>query len=121
ARLTQAIDFGLAAQAPLGQFFAALPAALAAQGVPPAAIPGIIAATRAAYTNAGFVPGGRDGVTEITGDDWAVGFTVGGLLESRKPGEGSGYFQEGRIGISYRSKMDHTLEGDAEFRRVPLI
>jgi len=122
ARLTQAIDFGLAAQAPLGQFFAALPAALAAQGVPPAAIPGVIAATRAAYTNAGFFPGGRDGVTEITGDDWDYGFTVGALFEYRKKGEGEdSFFQDGRIGVSYRSKIDHTLEGDAEFRRVPLI
>jgi long-chain fatty acid transport protein len=121
ARLTQAIDFGLAAQAPLAQFYTALPAILAARGVPPAAIPGIIAATRAAYTNAGFVPGGRDGVTEITGDDWAVGFTVGALFEYRKPSEDSGCLQEGRIGVSYRSKMDHTLEGDAAFRRVPLI
>ena len=122
ARLTQAIDFGLAAQAPLGQFYAALPAILAAAGVPPAAIPGTIAATRAAYTAAGFVPGGRDGVAEITGDDWDYGFTVGALLEYRKPGEGeSDFLQEGRIGVSYRSKIDHTLEGDAEFRRVPLI
>jgi long-chain fatty acid transport protein len=121
ARLSQAIDFGLAAQAPLGQFYAALPAILAARGVPAAAIPGTIAATRAAYTAAGFVPGGRDGVTEITGDDWAVGFTVGALFEYRKPGEDNGFLQEGRIGVSYRSKMDHTLEGDADFRRVPLI
>jgi long-chain fatty acid transport protein len=122
ARLTQAIDFGLAAQAPLGQFVAALPAVLAAQGVPAAQIPGVIAATRAAYTNAGFVPGGRDGVTEITGDDWDYGFTVGAMLEYRKKGEGEDEFlQDGRIGVSYRSKIDHTLEGDAEFRRVPLI
>ena len=122
ARLTQAIDFGLAAQSPLGQFFAALPAALAAQGVPAAQIPGIIAATRTAYANAGFVPGGRDGVTEITGDDWDYGFTIGAMLEYRKKGEGEDDFlQDGRIGVSYRSKIDHTLEGDAEFRRVPLI
>jgi long-chain fatty acid transport protein len=122
ARLTQAIDFGLAAQTPLGQFFTALPAVLAAQGVPPAQIPGIISATRNAYTAAGFVPGGRDGVTEITGDDWSIGFTLGALFEYRKAGEGEdGCFQDGRIGVSYRSKMDHTLEGDAEFRRVPLI
>jgi long-chain fatty acid transport protein len=121
ARLTQAIDFGLAAQAPLAQFYAALPAVLAARGIPPAAIPGVIAATRAAYTAAGFVPGGLDGVTEITGNDWSVGFTVGGLFEYRKPGEDNGFLQEGRIGVSYRSKIDHTLEGDAAFRRVPLI
>jgi long-chain fatty acid transport protein len=122
ARLTQAIDFGLAAQQPLAQFYAALPAILAARGVPPAAIPGTIAATVAAYQGAGFVPGGRDGVTEITGDDWDYGFTVGALLEYRKKGEGEdGFLQDGRIGVSYRSKIDHTLEGDAEFRRVPLI
>ncbi len=122
ARLTQAIDFGLAAQAPLGQFYGALPAILAARGIPAAAIPGVIAATRAAYTAAGFVPGGLDGVTEITGDDWALGFTVGGLFEYRKMGEGEDSFlQDGRIGLSYRSKIDHTLEGNAEFRRVPLI
>ena len=122
ARLTQAIDFGLAAQAPLGQFFTALPAVLAAQGIPPAQIPGIITATRNAYTAAGFFPGGREGVTEITGDDISLGFTVGGLFEYRKAGEGEdGCFQDGRIGVSYRSKIDHELDGDAEFRRVPLI
>jgi long-chain fatty acid transport protein len=121
ARLTQAIDFGLAAQSPLAQFYAALPAILAARGVPPAAIPGTIAATRQAYTNAGFVPGGLDGVTEITGDDWSVGFTLGALLEYRKGGDESSFLQDGRIGFSYRSAISHTLEGDAAFRRVPLI
>ncbi|HEY2140184.1 MAG TPA: outer membrane protein transport protein, partial [Chthoniobacterales bacterium] len=121
ARLTQAIDFGLAAQAPLGQFYAALPAILAARGVPPAAIPGVIAATQQAYANAGFVPGGRDGVSEISGDDWSVGFTVGALFEYLKPGDDNGCLQDGRIGFSYRSAIDHTLEGNAEFRRVPLI
>jgi long-chain fatty acid transport protein len=122
ARLTQAIDFGLAAQAPLAQFYAALPAILAAKGVPPVAIAPTIAATRAAYTAAGFVPGGLDGVTEITGDDWSLGFTVGGLFEYRKTGEGEdSFFQDGRFGVSYRSKIDHELEGDAEFRQVPLI
>ena len=122
ARLTQAIDFGLAAQAPIGQFLPALAKLLAAAGVSPAAIPGIIAATRNAYTNAGFVPGGRDGVTEISGDDWSLGFNVGALFEYRKMGEGEDSFlQDGRIGVSYRSKIDHTIEGDAEFRRVPFF
>jgi long-chain fatty acid transport protein len=122
ARLTQAIDFGLAAQAPLGQFYAALPAILAARGIPPIAIPGIITATRNAYTAAGFFPGGRDGVVEIDGDDWSLGFTLGAMFEYRKAGEGEGGFlQDGRIGVSYRSKIDHTIEGDAAFRRVPLI
>ncbi|MDQ6860800.1 MAG: outer membrane protein transport protein [Verrucomicrobiota bacterium] len=122
ARLTQAIDFGLIAQQPLAQFYNALPAILAARRVPPAAIPGTIAATRQAYANAGFVPGGADGVSEITGDDWSYGFTVGALFEYLKSDRNSSSFlQDGRVGLSYRSAIDHTLEGDAKFRAVPLI
>jgi long-chain fatty acid transport protein len=122
ARLTQAIDFGLAAQAPLGQFYTGVAQLLAAVGVPPAAIPGRIAALRDSFTAAGWVPGGHDGVTEITGDDWSLGFNVGALFEYRKLGEGEETFlQDGRVGVSYRSKIDHELKGDAEFRRVPLV
>ena len=107
ARLTQAIDFGLAAQPLLGQFYAGVPAMFRP-------------ATQLAYANAGFVPGGRDGVSEITGDDWSVGFTLGAIVEYWKGNEDS-CFQDGRFGVSYRSGMDHTLEGNADFRRVPLI
>lgn len=121
ARLSQAIDFGLAAQQPLAQFYAALPAILAARGVPAAAIPGTIAATRQAYANAGFVPGGADGVSEITGDDWSIGFTAGALFEYLKDRNDGSFLQDGRVGFSYRSAIDHTLEGDADFRRVPTI
>ena len=121
ARLTQAIDFGLVAQQPLAQFFAALPAILAGQNVPPIAIPGIIAATRQAYAAAGFVPGGSDGVTELTGDDWTVGFTLGAIFEYAKARDNDGFFNEGRVGFSYRSAIDHTLDGHADFRRVPLL
>lgn len=120
-RLTQAIDFGLAAQQPLGQFFAALPVVLANHGVPPAQIPGVIAATRQAYAAAGFLPGGNDGVTELTGDDWTVGFTLGALFEYRKDDDGYSFFQDGRVGFSYRSGIDHSLNGQADFRHVPLI
>ena len=120
-RLTQAIDFGLAAQPPLGQFFTALPAILATRGVPPAQIPGVIAATQQAYAAAGFFPGGNDGVTELTGDDWTVGFTIGALFEYRKSDDRNSFFQDGRVGFSYRSEMDHSLGGHADFRRVPLI
>jgi long-chain fatty acid transport protein len=120
ARLTQAIDFGLIAQPALGQFFAGLPAALAAQGVPPPLIGPTIAATQQAYANAGFVPGGRDGVSEVEGDDWSVGFNLGALFEYRKGSENS-LLQEGRIGMNYRSRIDHTIEGTGEFRGVPAI
>ena len=59
ARLTEAIDFGLAGAQALGQFEQALPALLAARGVPAPAIPAVVNATRQAYNNAGFVPGGE--------------------------------------------------------------
>ncbi len=120
ARLTQAIDFGLAAQPLLGIFYSGLPAALAAQGVPPALIPPTVAATQQAYADAGFVPGRRDGVSEVTGDDWEVGYTLGGLLEYRKPND-EALLQEGRFGVSYRSAIDHVLNGKGEFRGVPAI
>lgn len=78
ARLTQAIDFGLAFRQ----------------------------------------PGGIDGVSEVSGDDWSVGYTLGALFEYMKGSE-NGFLQEGRFGVSYRSAIDHTIEGKAEFRGVP--
>ena len=120
ARLTQAIDFGLIAQPALGQFFAGLPAALAAQGVPPALIGPTIAATQQAYADAGFVLGGLDGVSEVEGDDWSVGYNLGALFEYRK-GSNDSFFREGRFGVNYRSKIDHTIEVSGEFRGVPTI
>jgi len=107
APLTQAIDFGLAAQPSLAQFFAALP-------------PFLVGPTELAYVNAGFFPGGLDGVSEVHGDDWSIGFTLGALLEYRK-GDEQSFFQEGRFGVSFRSAIDHTIEGPAEFREIPLI
>ncbi len=107
ARLTQAIDFGLIAQPLLGQFYAQVPAAARA-------------ATQAAYLNAGFAPGRRDGVSEVTGNDWSVGFTLGALLEYWK-GEEEACLQDGRFGVSFRSGIDHVLEGDGDFRGVPII
>jgi long-chain fatty acid transport protein len=84
ARLTQAIDFGLAGAQAVGQFTQALPTLLAEQGVSAAAISGIVASTRRAYSDAGFVPGGRDGISEVAGNDWTVGFTLGAILEYLK-------------------------------------
>jgi long-chain fatty acid transport protein len=120
ARLTQAIDFGLAGAGVLGQFEQALPALLAARGVPAPAIPGLVNATRQAFNNAGFVPGGRDGVSEVTGDDWKVGFTLGAIFEYWK-GDEQGFFQDGRFGVSYRSGITHDIRGTASFRNVPSI
>ena len=120
ARLTEAIDFGLAGAQALGQFEQALPALLAARGVPAPAIPAEVNATRQAYNNAGFVPGGRDGVSEITGNDWEVGFTLGAIFEYWK-GDEREFFQDGRVGVSYRSGITHNIRGTASFRDVPSL
>ena len=44
-----------------------------------------------------------DAITEVTGDDWDYGFTLGVLAE---PLAGT------RLGLGYRSQINHTLEGD---------
>jgi len=54
----------------------------------------------------GLLPQQADGSGKIVGDDWGVGATVGVQF---KYGEGS------RVGLSYRSQIDTTLRGDAEF------
>lgn len=54
----------------------------------------------------GSVPGAQDGRAELEGDDWGAGFTAGLLLE---PVQGT------RLGVAYRSKIDHQLDGDANF------
>jgi long-chain fatty acid transport protein len=120
ARLSEAVDFGEIGAETLAPFYAALPARLAASGVPLAAIPGVVAATERAYSAAGFVPQGRDGVAEVQGDDWSVGFTVGFIFEYLKDNELQ-FFQDGRFGFSYRSAIDHTLQGTGEFRGVPSL
>lgn len=51
-------------------------------------------------------PQGADGHARLTGDDWGYGYTLGALFEPIK---------STRIGLSFRSKVDHTLEGDADF------
>jgi long-chain fatty acid transport protein len=117
-RLSEAIDFGEIGAQTLAPFFAALPAQLAASGVPRAAIPDTVAATERAYSAAGFVPQGRDGIAEVHADDWSVGFTVGFIFEYIKGNELS-FLDDGRFGFSYRSGIDHTLHGAAQFRNVP--
>ncbi|MDQ2868231.1 MAG: outer membrane protein transport protein [Verrucomicrobiota bacterium] len=63
-------------------------------------------------------PGALDGFSEVKGDDWSVGYTLGALLEYMKGSENS-FLQEGRFGVSYRAGIDHTLEGHADFHSVP--
>ncbi len=54
----------------------------------------------------GSVPGGQDGFARLNGDDWAYGWNVGAMVEPRA---GT------RLGVAYRSKLEHTLRGDVDF------
>ena len=60
----------------------------------------------AASSVPGAVPTEQDGEALVEGDDWAVGYNFG-VLWSPKP--------ETRIGVAYRSKIDHDLRGRARF------
>jgi long-chain fatty acid transport protein len=121
ARLSRAVDFGsIGANILSSQFFPALPAAFAGSGVPAPLVPGFVAATEQAYAKAGFVPQGRDGVVEVHGDSWDLGFTVGAIFEYLK-GDEIPCLQEGRIGFSYRSGIEHDIRGSAQFSGVPVI
>lgn len=51
-----------------------------------------------------------DGVARVTGDDWALGYNLG-ILYAPTP--------ETRFGLSYRSKVHHTLTGSASFSNTP--
>ena len=54
----------------------------------------------------GSVPGGQDGFARLNGDDWAYGWNAGAIVQ---PLAGT------RLGVAYRSEIDHTLRGDVDF------
>lgn len=64
----------------------------------------------AAAGTPGTAPQMLDGRGKLEGDDWAYGFNAGLLCTPR---DGS------RIGLSYRSKIEHTIDGDATFSVPP--
>lgn len=47
-----------------------------------------------------------DGSVAVTGDDWGYGFNLGVLFESS---------ENTRFGLTYRSKVEHTIDGGAGF------
>jgi long-chain fatty acid transport protein len=59
-----------------------------------------------ASQGAGTAPGSLDGKATLEGDDWAYGFNLG-VLYACENGR--------RLGLAYRSAIDHELEGDASF------
>lgn len=69
---------------------------VAAGQLPASAVPGLIAA------NAGL-----EGHTSVRGDDSSWGFNAGLLYE---------FSDDTRVGLSYRSTVDYTLEGSVRFR-----
>lgn len=56
-------------------------------------------------------PQSRDGQLKLEGNDWSWGYNLGLLAE---PVKGT------RVGLAYRSKVSHHLQGDAAFSNVPL-
>lgn len=61
-----------------------------------------------AINNAG-IGGAGEGYTELNGDDWAVGYTMGATIQP---------FSNTRLGIAYKSRIEHTLEGDVRFSGI---
>lgn len=70
--------------------------AIGALGLPPGAL--------------GLIPQMSDGYVELEGDSWGVGFNIGVLYEIS---------EKTRFGAAYRSRIEHTLDGDADFTNVP--
>lgn len=64
----------------------------------------------AGCTTAGLTPQNADGFARIEGDDWSWGFNAGLLLQLD---------ENTRFGLAYRSHIEHTLEGTADFSNVP--
>ncbi len=56
--------------------------------------------------------GTPEGTAEIEGDDWALGFNLGLLWQAT---------DQTRVGVSYRSGVDHGLDGDIEYSATPMI
>ncbi len=58
---------------------------------------------------AGSGNGAADGYAKVKGDDWGFGYTLSWLWDVN---------DQTRVGMNFRSKVDHTLKGDAEWHLV---
>lgn len=54
-------------------------------------------------------PAFTDGISTVEGHDWGLGYTLGVLWEPR---------DDTRVGLSYRSRIRHQLDGQATFTNV---
>ncbi len=64
-------------------------------------------ACAAALIGACAAPQSNDGKAKLKADDWAFGYNLGLTYQVN---------EATRLGLAYRSKISHTLEGDGEFR-----
>lgn len=55
----------------------------------------------------GLAPQANDGKITVKGDDWSMGYNIGALFEIS---------DQTRLGVHFRSKIAHNLEGKANFR-----
>ncbi|UCG51825.1 MAG: outer membrane protein transport protein [Candidatus Latescibacterota bacterium] len=58
----------------------------------------------------GLTPQADDGFAELDGDSWGFGFNVGVIFEP---------MEDSRIGVAYRSRISHDVEGNVEFTTPP--
>jgi long-chain fatty acid transport protein len=93
ADLTSAVNFNTVGLGLIQQ-------AAAGGALPPAAVPGLLGLVN------GAIPPGTDGLATIKGSDWAYGWQVGAFWKVTA---------QDRIAFDYRSKIDHTLEGTANY------
>lgn len=59
-----------------------------------------------ASQGAPILPQQADGFAQVSGDDWSLGYNVGVLYEPSTTT---------RVGLTYRSAVNHTLQGQADF------
>ncbi|HPJ72433.1 MAG TPA: outer membrane protein transport protein, partial [bacterium] len=57
-------------------------------------------------SGAGTIPQTLDGYADMNGDDWGIGYSLGACLLLTETTS---------VGINYRSKIDHTIDGDVDF------
>ncbi len=93
AELSSAINYNMVGMGLVQQ-------AVAGGAIPPQAAPGLMQQIGTV------VPPGSDGVAKIKGDDWGWGWQVGAVWKITP---------HDRLALNYRSKIDHTLHGTANF------
>ena len=70
------------------------------------ALPAAAGGFGGSFNALGLLPAASDGFVTLDGDDWSWGYNVGVLFEQS---------DKTRFGFSYRSKVSHSLQGDADF------